>query len=95
MTIRLAGMLCLATLLWPTPGLAQRMQDEEIRKILVEESVATYSGHCPCPYSYARDRSQCADASAYSMARAPSLLCYAADVTRHMIQDYRVRRGIR
>ncbi len=95
MTIRASGILCLAALLWTTPTLAQRMSDEEIRKILVEESVASYSGPCPCPYSYARNGSQCAGASAYSMARAPSLLCYSADVTWHMIRDYRERRGIR
>ncbi len=95
MKSRPAALVCLVTLLWAAPGHAQRMHDDEIRKILVEESVATYNGPCPCPYSYARNGSQCAGASAYSTATAPSLLCYAADVTRHMIQDYRVRRGIR
>ena len=94
-TSRLAGFLCLATAMWATPTQAQRMSDEEIRKILIEESLASYSGPCPCPYSYAPNRSQCAGASAYSMLKAPYLLCYAADVTRHMIYEYRVRRGIR
>jgi hypothetical protein len=95
MTIRLAGVLCLAAALWATPTQAQRMSDEEIRKILIEESLASYSEPCPCPYSYARNGSQCAGASAYSMLKAPYLLCYAADVTQHMIHDYRARRGIR
>lgn len=95
MTARLTGILCLTALLWSTPTLAQRMTDEEIRKILIEESLASYSGPCPCPYSYAPNRSQCAGASAYSMLKAPYLLCYDADVKPHMIYDYRVRRGIR
>ncbi len=95
MTSRLAGVLYLAAALWATPTQAQRMSDEEIRKILIEESLASYGGSCPCPYSYAPNRSQCAGASAYSMLKAAYLLCYPADVTQHMIHDYRVRRGIR
>jgi hypothetical protein len=95
MTSRPVALVCLATMLWATPGVAQRMHDDDIRKMLIEESLAMYTAPCPCPYSYARNGSQCAGASAYSMARAPGLLCYAADVTWRMVQDYRVRRGIR
>jgi hypothetical protein len=95
MTSRPAALLCLAALLWATPTSAQRMNDDDIRKILIEESLASYTAPCPCPYSYARNGSQCAGASAYSMARAPGLLCYAGDVTWRMVQDYRARRGYR
>jgi len=32
---------------------ANDMTDEQVREIFVRESVASYSGQCPCPYSNA------------------------------------------
>lgn len=83
-----------AALLWSAPALAQR--DDEIRRLLVEDSLARFQGYCPCPYSYDRGQ-QCADKSAYSRRTVlpPDLYCYPQDVPRWEVQDYRRRMGIR
>jgi hypothetical protein len=74
------------------PALAQRYTDEEIRRILMEDSVR-FSGECPCPYSYAWNGRQCADKSQYVQAasRPDRPLCYPSDVTHNMIREYRER----
>jgi len=85
--------LLAAALLWSAPALAQR--DDEIRRILVEDSVARFSGYCPCPYSYDRGQ-QCAEKSAYSQrATHPrDLYCYPQDVPWRDVEAYRQRMGI-
>ena len=92
--MRRAALLGVAALAWTAPALAQR--DDEIRRLLVEDSIARFSGYCPCPYSYDRGQ-QCADKSAYSRRTAypPDLYCYPNDVHWRDVQAYRERMGIR
>jgi hypothetical protein len=89
-----AALLGVLVLAWAAPAAAQR--DDEIRRILVQDSVARFGGYCPCPYSYDRGQ-QCADKSAYSQrATHPrDLYCYPQDVPRWDVEDYRRRMGIR
>jgi len=63
--------------------------DEEIRQILIRESIAGYSGNCPCPYSTDRAGRRCGERSAYSRGGGSTLLCYESDVTQKMVDDYR------
>ena len=81
-------------LLAAAPALAQG--NDEIRRLLIEDSLARFQGYCPCPYSYDRGQ-QCADKSAYSRRTVlpPDLLCYPNDVSWHEIELYRQRMGIR
>jgi hypothetical protein len=81
---------CLAALLLALPAAAQ--SDEEIRKAIVQDSLARFIGYCPCPYSYDRGQ-QCADQSVYSRRADPWLRCYPQDVTWQEIRDYRDRMG--
>jgi hypothetical protein len=60
--------------------------------MIVEDSLARFSGDCPCPYSYAWNGRQCADNSAY-MKRVPGLYCYPQDVPAHEIRLFRERNG--
>jgi hypothetical protein len=66
-----------------------KLSDAQIRKILIEESIAAYSGNCPCPYSTMRNGRTCGRRSAYSREGGESPLCYAKDVTSEMVQAYR------
>ena len=86
--------LGLALALWAVPALAQ--SDEDIRRLVIQDSLARFQGYCPCPYSYDRGQ-QCADKSAYSQrATHPrDLYCYPQDVPRWDVEDYRRRMGIR
>ena len=67
---------------------APRLSDDEIRQILIDQSIAGYSGSCPCPYNRARNGSRCGARSAWNRAGGASPLCYRSDVTQEMIDRY-------
>ena len=92
--MRLAPFGAALTLLWAVPTLAQ--SDEDVRRLVIQDSLARFQGYCPCPYSYDRGQ-QCADKSAYSQrATHPhDLYCYPNDVPYWEIVNYRQRMGIR
>ena len=72
-----------------TPAFA--LSDDEIKQLLVEESVLyylTYHGNCPCPYTLDRAGRRCGKRSAYSKPGGQDPLCYAADITDQMIEEY-------
>lgn len=70
-----------------------RLSDNEIKRILIRESIASYSGSCACPYSTARNGSRCGARSAWSRPGGAQPLCYLDDVTKEMIDRYRRQRG--
>jgi hypothetical protein len=77
------------------PALAQ--SDDDIRRLVIEDSLARFQSYCPCPYSYDRGQ-QCADKSVYrqsSGGRPVDLYCYPSDVPYWEIVNYRRRMGIR
>lgn len=93
----LAGMLALG---W-VHGLAstaeaedkkKALSDAQVRQILIDESIAAYSGNCPCPYNTARNGSRCGKRSAYSRPGGEAPLCYPKDVTDEMVKAYRDER---
>lgn len=67
----------------------KRLTDGQIKKILIDESIADYEGNCPCPYSRASNGSRCGKRSAYSRPGGAAPLCYPADVTDDMVKAYR------
>lgn len=70
-------------------GAQQNLTDDEIRRILIRQSIATYSGNCPCPYNTDSAGRRCGKRSAYSKPGGASPLCYPQDVTEEMIERYR------
>jgi hypothetical protein len=70
---------------------ARRPSDANVRRILVAESRAAYTGNCPCPYDTDRAGRRCGKRSAYSRPRGAAPLCFDRDVTKEMIEAYRKR----
>ena len=68
---------------------AKTLTDAQIRKILIEESIASYPGNCPCPYNTARNGSRCGGRSAWSRPGGAAPLCYPKDVSDEMVRAYR------
>jgi len=67
----------------------RRMNDDEARRIIIDESIRRWNGECPCPYSYAWNGKQCAENSAY-MKRVPNgPYCYPQDVPHWLMNQYR------
>jgi hypothetical protein len=67
----------------------KRLSDAQIKQILIDESIAAYSGNCPCPYSTMSNGRKCGRRSAYSREGGEAPLCYAKDVTAEMVQAWR------
>lgn len=65
------------------------VSDEEIKDILIKQSIAIYPRNCPCPYSIDRSGKSCGKRSAYSKAGGYSPVCYPDDVSTFQIQEYR------
>lgn len=72
-------------------GARVSLSDRQIKTILIQESLASYSGSCPCPESRDRAGRRCGGRSAYSRPGGASPLCYESDVTNQMVDDYRTR----
>ena len=68
---------------------AQDLTDADIKKILIEQSIRSYSGTCPCPYNQARNGSRCGRRSAYSKPGGAEPLCYESDVSDVIVERYR------
>ena len=78
--------------IWTAPSaMAQDLSDDDIKKILIELSIASYSGNCPCPYNTMRNGRRCGKNSAYSKPGGARPLCYPSDVSIKMIEAYRAR----
>ena len=63
--------------------------DAQIKQEIISQSIASYAGSCPCPYNTDRAGRRCGARSAYSRPGGASPLCYPADVTQKMVDDYR------
>src|SRR5437660_11151545 len=88
--IRSAILVLMLTVAWGQSSKSAKT-DEEIRLAIIKESIASYRGNCPCPYSRDRAGRQCGRRSAYSKPGGTSHLCYPKDVTPKMVEEYRKR----
>lgn len=72
-------------------SVAATLSDQEVRQLIIQQSIQSYSGNCPCPYNSARNGSRCGGRSAYSRAGGKSPLCFEQDVSEEMVRRYRER----
>lgn len=87
--------LILVLLLIPLILFGEVSQDQQIIQNIISESIANYSGNCPCPYNMAANGSSCGRRSAYSKPGGYAPVCYPKDVTEAMISSYKHKHGIR
>ena len=73
---------------------AEIISDKQIVQNIINESIANYSGNCPCPYNRASNGSSCGRRSAYSRAGGFAPICYASDVTSEMLTEYKRKKGL-
>jgi|SRR5512132_4130658 hypothetical protein len=69
----------------PSPS-AAGPSDVEIRTTIIQQSITSYQGPCPCPYS----GPTCQGHSAYENPAGQSVYCYTKDVPADMVSTYRV-----
>ncbi len=63
--------------------------DTEVREHLISESLASYSGSCPCPYNMDSLGRRCGGRSAYSRPGGESPQCYPKDITDKDVRTFR------
>jgi len=84
----LRGAVVAVALLAPALS-AHAESDAQIKRKIIEESLASYPGNCPCPYNTMRNGRSCGGHSAYSRPGGYAPICYASDVTPEMIREWR------
>lgn len=62
---------------------------EVIKQKIIQQSIDSYPGNCPCPYNTARNGSRCGKRSAYNRAGGYTPLCYPQDVSDQMVREHR------
>lgn len=72
------------------PAMA-RETDDQVRERLIRQSIAAYSGSCPCPYNTDRAGRRCGGRSAYSRPGGASPLCYKSDISQAVVERNRRR----
>lgn len=75
-------------------AVARRWDEDDVRRMIVEDSIARHGGDCPCPYSYAWNGRQCANDSAYMKRTPDAPYCYPQDVPPYEVYRYRRERGL-
>ena len=76
-----------------TAALAAPMSDAQVKQAVIQESIASYPGRCPCPYNTDRRGHRCGARSAYSKPGGYSPICYPQQVTPEMVRRYRATHG--
>jgi hypothetical protein len=74
---------------------AQAINDNQIKKMIIQQSIASYSGRCPCPYNIMSNGRRCGGRSAYSRPGGKSPICYKRDIPKSAVKRYRRRFGVR
>lgn len=62
-----------------------------VKRKIIQQSIESYPGNCPCPYNTARNGSRCGKRSAYNRAGGYAPLCYPEDVSERMVREYKGR----
>jgi len=67
----------------------QSASDSEIRQFIIQQSIRSYPGSCPCPYNVDRAGRRCGRRSAYSKAGGYAPLCYSEDISNDDVRKFR------
>ena len=70
---------------------AADLSDDQVKKLMIEDSIRRYRGSCPCPYNLAKNGSRCGKRSAWNRGGGASPLCYDTDISNEMVKSYRAR----
>ncbi|MFM2088961.1 MAG: hypothetical protein RLZZ237_3830, partial [Pseudomonadota bacterium] len=63
------------------------------RQQIINASIASYPGRCPCPYNSAKNGSACGGRSAWSRPGGYAPICYEREITGEMVRQWRQENG--
>ena len=70
----------------------QSLGDDEIAEVIIQESIANYSGACACPYNTMKNGRRCGEVSAYKRRGGERPICYRTDVMDEDVRRWKERR---
>lgn len=82
-----------ALLALTVPVAAAPMTDGQVKRAIIQQSIAGYPGNCPCPFNTDRAGRSCGRRSAYSRPGGFSPICYESQVSPAMVRRYRTTYG--
>lgn len=65
----------------PDTKASNALTDAQVRQRMIMESIALYSGSCPCPYNTKSNGASCGGGSAWSKPGGEDPLCYDSDIS--------------
>ena len=85
------SILVFALVLFSVPTFAKvaNSSDDHVKQMIINESIESYPGNCPCPFNSASNGSSCGKRSAWSRAGGYSPICYKKEVTKEMVAEWR------
>lgn len=69
-----------------------KLSDAQIRQRIIQESIDSYPGNCPCPYNSDRAGRRCGGRSAYSRPGGYSPKCFPSDISDSEVRAYKANR---
>lgn len=72
------------------PALSERRApagERQLKQQIIDESIASYPGNCPCPYNVMRNGRSCGGRSAWSRQGGHAPICYEREVTQEMVRE--------
>lgn len=67
------------------------VSDEQVKQQIIQESINSYPGNCPCPYNHAKNGSRCGKRSAWNRSGGYAPICYKEEITGEMVSEWRGR----
>jgi hypothetical protein len=61
-------------------------REQTVKRQIIEESIASYPGRCPCPYNVTRNGSACGGRSAWSRQGGYAPICYEREITADAVR---------
>lgn len=65
---------------------------QSVKQKIIQQSIDSYPGNCPCPYNTASNGSRCGKRSAYNRASGYTPVCYPEDISMQMIKDFQEKK---
>lgn len=83
-----SSIAALAALIAAQPVQA-KLSDAEVRQRIIQQSIDSYPGNCPCPYNSDRAGRRCGGRSAYSRPGGYSPKCFPSDISDAEVKAYK------
>lgn len=71
---------------------ATKVEIDEIKNQMIQNSISSYSGPCPCPYNVMKNGRKCGGRSAYSRPGGSAPLCYLSDISDREAEKFLKRK---